>query len=85
MVATKMVIIDPNDQTTDYGDYRLNLVSPKASVRDLAKAHVGSGLAASTHPIAGKDPVECFLVCINRNFAVDREKFIFPKVKINLY
>ena len=84
IVATKMVIIDPKDSTTDYGDFRLALTSPKTKLRDVAKAHVGSGLAASTHPIAGKDPVESFLVCINRDFAVDRKSFSFPKVKSKL-
>ena len=75
-----MVIIDPQDKTTDSGDFRLQLSAPKAKISDLAKAHVGSGLAVSTSPIAGKDPVESFIVCVNRDFAVDRDIFDFPKV-----
>ena len=80
-----MVIIDPKDKTTDVGDCRLHLATPKARISDLAKAHVGSGLAVSTSRIAGDDPVESFLVCINRDFAVDRKKFEFPKVILETF
>ena len=89
LVCTKMVIIDPDDKISDEGNFRFMLSSGKTKLSQVVRAHVGSSLANSTVPLAkytpakdtvDNDPVEAFVICVNRKFAVRNEDFKFPEV-----